>query len=71
MTMLRKIIDCQSFKSSQKNVQDGVYFSKVASLQCVDCTLFSENVSKSLWRSSVLTGCAPAMHIPYFYQNQS
>ena len=47
MTMLRRIIDCQSFKNSQENVSDGVYFSKVASLQCVDCTLFSENVPKT------------------------
>ena len=47
MTILRKIIDCQSFKNSQENVQDGVYFSKVASLQCTDCTLFSEIVPKT------------------------
>ena len=47
MTMLRKIIDCQSFKNSQENVSDGVYFSKVASQQCTDCTLFSKNIPKT------------------------
>ena len=53
--MLGKIINCQSFKNSQENVEDGVYFSKVASLQTADCTstinrfrhrFFSENVPK-------------------------
>ena len=56
MKMLRKIMDCESFRSSQENLLDGVYFCKVASLQCTDCTstinrlyhrFFSENVSKA------------------------
>ena len=47
MTMLRRIIDCQSFKNSQENFYNGVCFSKVVSLQCADCTLFSENVPKT------------------------
>ena len=29
--MLRKIIDCESFETSQENVYDGVSFSKVKS----------------------------------------
>ena len=35
MKMLRKIIDCESFENSQESVYDGVYFNKVASLQCI------------------------------------
>ena len=54
--MLRKIIDCESFKNSQENVLVEVYFCKVANLQCTDCTstinrlhhqFFSENVPKN------------------------
>ena len=82
ITILRKIIDCQSFKNYQENVLDRVYFSKVANLQCTDCTLFSEIVpktnvflkehfSKSLWCSIVLIECDPAVHIQLFHQNQS
>ena len=47
MTILRKIIECQSFKNSQEYVKDGLYFSKVESLQCTDCTLFTEIVPKT------------------------
>ena len=59
--MLRKVIDCKGFKNSQENIEDGVYFSKVASLQCNDCTFtinrlhhrfFLENV----WKTSCLKG---------------
>ena len=81
MTMLGNIIDCQSFKNSQENVYDGVYFSKVASQQCTDCALFSKNVpktsflkehfSKSFWCSIALIECDHAVHIPHFYQIQS
>ena len=39
MNMLREIIDCKSLEIYQKNVYDGVYLSKVTSLQCTDCTL--------------------------------
>ena len=35
--MLRKIIDGKSLEISQKNVYEGVSFSKVTSLQCSDC----------------------------------
>ena len=42
MTILRKIVDCQSFRNSH-----GVFFSKVASLQCTDCTSFSEIIPKT------------------------
>ena len=45
--MLRKIIDCQSFKNSQENVKGRVYFSKVASLQSADYTFFSDSVPKT------------------------
>ena len=34
MTMLRKIIDCESLGNSQENFYGGVYVSKIASLQC-------------------------------------
>ena len=36
MEMLRKIIDGKSLEISQKNVYEGVSFSKVTSLQCSD-----------------------------------
>ena len=48
MNMLRKMVDCQSLKNSQENVQDGVYISKVASLQSADCTFSSENVPENI-----------------------
>ena len=56
MKMLQKIIDRKSLESSQENVCDKVYFSKVASLHFTGCNstinklhhrLFSEYVSKS------------------------
>ena len=37
MKMLRKNVYSKSLKNSQENVFDGVYFSKVASLQFIDC----------------------------------
>ena len=37
MDMLRKIIDGKSLEISQKNVYEGVSFSKVTNLQCSDC----------------------------------
>ena len=37
MKMLRKIIDGKSLEISQKNVYEGVSFSKVTNLQCSDC----------------------------------
>ena len=33
---IKKIIDCESFQKFYGNASDGVYFSKVASLQCAD-----------------------------------
>ena len=36
MKVLRKIIDCKSLETSQKNAYYGVYFSKVTSLQCTE-----------------------------------
>ena len=36
MKMLRKNIDCENLETSQKNFYDGVFFRKVASLQCLD-----------------------------------
>ena len=35
--MLPKIIDGKSLEISQKNVYEGVSFSKVTNLQCSDC----------------------------------
>ena len=37
MKMLRKIIDGKSLEISQKNVYEGISFSKVTNLQCSDC----------------------------------
>ena len=37
MKMLRKIIDGKSLEISQKNVYEGVSFSKVTNLHCLDC----------------------------------
>ena len=36
MKMLPQIIDCEILENSQENVFDGVYFNKVASVQCTD-----------------------------------
>ena len=36
MKMLRKRIDCESFKNSQKTVYDEVCFSKILSVWCTD-----------------------------------
>ena len=36
MMILRKIIHCKSLENYQKNIYDGLYFSKFASLQCKD-----------------------------------
>ena len=56
MMIFRNIIDCKSLESSQDNLYNGVYFSKVASPQCIDCNLsinrichifFSEYVPKN------------------------
>ena len=56
MKMLRKIIECESFKNSQENIQGGLYLSKIASLQCTDWTstinrlhhrFFSESLPKA------------------------
>ena len=38
MEILRKITDDKSLEISQENVYEGVYFGKVASLQCSDCS---------------------------------
>ena len=35
--MFRRIIDAKSLKISQENVYEGVSFSKVTSLRCLDC----------------------------------
>ena len=54
--MLRKINDCESLEISQESVYDGVFFSKVVCLQCIDCNssikrlhhrFFPQYVSKS------------------------
>ena len=37
MKMLGKITDCESLEISQENFYDGVSFSKVTNLQCLDC----------------------------------
>ena len=37
MKMLRKIIDDKSLEISQESVYEGVSFSKVTNLQCLDC----------------------------------
>ena len=34
MKMLRKIIDCESWETSQENFYDEVSFSKVTNIQC-------------------------------------
>ena len=57
MKMLRRIIDRESFKNSQENVSDKVYFSQVTNVQATDCkstltrdlrySFFVENVSKT------------------------
>ena len=36
MKKLRKIIDSKNLQNFQENIFDGIYFSKVASLQCKD-----------------------------------
>ena len=64
MKMLRKIIDCQSFKNSPENVYDGAYFSKVASYSVQIAHYFrkmfqklvflKEHFKKRLWCSIVL-----------------
>ena len=80
MTILLKIIYCQSFKNSQENGV-GVYFSKVSSCSVQIAHYFrklfqklvflKEHFSKSLGCSIVLIACGPAVHIPHFYQNHS
>ena len=37
MKMLRKIVGCESFETSREHLYDGVFLSKVTSLQCSHC----------------------------------
>ena len=41
--MLLKIIDCESFETSEENLYDGISSSEVASLQCSDCNFSIKN----------------------------
>ena len=58
MKMLRKIIDRKSLEISQKNVYDGVSFSKVTNLQCSDCN-FAIKITQNRYFLEYLpnTGC--------------
>ena len=79
MTILRKILHCQSFKNSHEKVEFISVKLQAYSVQIAHYIrkLFQKLVflkghfSKSLWCSIVLIGCGPAVHIPHFYQNQS
>ena len=48
MKMLQKIIDGKSLEISQENVYEGVSFSKVTNLQCLDCN-FAIKIAHTFW----------------------
>ena len=74
MTILRKIIDCQSFKNSEENVWDGVISVKLQACSVQIAHYFrklfqklvylKEHFSKRLWCSIVLIECVPPVPKP-------
>ena len=59
MEILRKIIDCKSLENTQGNLYGGVSFSKVISLQFLDCNFARKRIHHrfflgNAWKTSCL-----------------
>ena len=53
MEILRKIIDCKSLENSQGNFHGGVSFSKVISLQLLDCNFARKRIHHRFFLGNV------------------